>query len=51
VRPEEPLTKVRIHSTNIGRIIGAHVPVQGKEVVVSGDYVIDGVPGVVPKSS
>jgi hypothetical protein len=45
VRPVEPVTKVRIHSKNIGRIIEAYVQVQDKEVQVNGDYAIDGVPG------
>lgn len=45
VRPMDGVTRVRIHSTNIGRIIEAKVPVKGKNVRVCGDYAIDGVPG------
>lgn len=45
VRAEGPLTTVRIHSTNIGRIIEAKIAIQGKHVKVCGDYAIDGVPG------
>jgi len=45
VRPEEPVTKVRIHCKNVGRIIEAYVPVENKQVKVCGDYAIDGVPG------
>jgi 2-methylaconitate cis-trans-isomerase PrpF len=45
VRAAEPHTRVRIHSTNIGRIIEATVPVEGNVVKVLGDYAIDGVPG------
>ena len=45
VRPEEPLTKVRIHCANVHRMIEAYVPVENKRVKVYGDYAIDGVPG------
>ncbi len=45
VRAEEPITTVRIHSTNIKRIIESRVPVKDGKVQVSGDYAIDGVPG------
>lgn len=45
VRPEDGLTRVRIHSRNIGRMIEAVVPTPGRVVKVTGDYVIDGVPG------
>lgn len=45
VRAKAPLTKVRIHSRNIGRIIEAHVPVENNRVKVKGDFAIDGVPG------
>jgi 2-methylaconitate cis-trans-isomerase PrpF len=45
VKAGDSPTKVRIHSTNIGRIIEASVPVEANEVRVSGDYSIDGVPG------
>ena len=45
VRAEDPVTTVRIHCTNNGRIIEAKVPVQGKNVKIGGDFAIDGVPG------
>jgi methylitaconate Delta-isomerase len=45
VKPEEPLTKVRIHCANVHRMIEAYVPVENKQVKVYGDYAIDGVPG------
>lgn len=45
VRVEDPLTKVRIHSTNIGRIIEASVPTPNRRVTVFGNFAIDGVPG------
>lgn len=45
VRAKEPVTTVRIHSTNIKRIIESRVPVKDGKVQVSGDYAIDGVPG------
>lgn len=45
VRAQEPLTTVRIHCANNGRIIVAKVPVEGKQVQVGGDFSIDGVPG------
>ena len=45
VRPEEPVTTIRIHTPNNGRIIEAKVPVSGKRVKVGGDLAIDGVPG------
>lgn len=49
VRPNSPLTKVRINCTNIKRIIEASVPTQDKRVRISGDYAIDGVPGTAAK--
>ncbi len=45
VRAVEPVTKVRIHNTNTGKILVAEVPVQGGKAKVSGDYKIAGVPG------
>ncbi len=41
----EPVTTVRIHNTNTGRILVAQVPVVGGSAAVEGDLVIDGVPG------
>ena len=40
-----PLTVVRIHNTNTGKILVAHVPVAGGRARVTGDFAIDGVPG------
>jgi 2-methylaconitate cis-trans-isomerase PrpF len=45
VHPQEPVTAVRIHNTNSGKIILSHVPVSGGEVLVDGDFEIPGVPG------
>ena len=41
----EPVTTVRIHNTNTGRLLVAHVPVAGGRAKVRGDFAIDGVPG------
>lgn len=41
----EPVTKVRIHMTNTGRILTAEVPVLDGRARVEGDFAIDGVPG------
>jgi 2-methylaconitate cis-trans-isomerase PrpF len=41
----EPLTTVRIHLTNSGKILTAEVPVVNGKSAVEGDYSIDGVPG------
>lgn len=41
----EPVTRVRIHNTNTGRLILADVQVEDGHVVVDGDTRIDGVPG------
>jgi 2-methylaconitate isomerase len=41
----EPVTVVRVHNTNTGKMIHAHVPVEGGEARVRGDFVLDGVPG------
>ncbi len=40
-----PTTVVRIHNTNTGKILIAHVPVAGGRAKVTGDFAIDGVPG------
>ena len=40
-----PVTPVRIHNTNTGKILVAHVPVAGGRARVTGDFAIDGVPG------
>ena len=40
-----PITVVRIHNTNTGKILIAHVPVAGGRAKVTGDFAIDGVPG------
>ncbi len=41
----EPVTTVRIHNTNTGKIIVADVPVAEGKASISGDYKIAGVPG------
>jgi 2-methylaconitate cis-trans-isomerase PrpF len=40
-----PVTTVRIHNTNTGKIIVAQVPVAGGRAMSDGDYAIPGVPG------
>ncbi len=45
VKAEEPVTKVRIHNTNTGKILIAEVPVVNGRAKVTGDCKIDGVPG------
>ncbi|MDR1855819.1 MAG: hypothetical protein LBR22_01470 [Desulfovibrio sp.] len=45
VRAVEPMTTVRIHLTNCGRVLTAEVPVVGGRAAVDGDFVIDGCPG------
>ena len=45
VEAVEPVTTVRIHLTNTGRILTAQVPVRGGKAAVEGDFAIDGVPG------
>jgi 2-methylaconitate cis-trans-isomerase PrpF len=45
VNAREPITTVRIHNTNTGKIFEADVPVRDGQVVSLGDYAIDGVPG------
>ena len=42
---EEPLTKVRIHNTNTGRILNAEIPVVAGAAAVEGSYIVHGVPG------
>ncbi|MGD0623260.1 MAG: PrpF domain-containing protein [Thermodesulfobacteriota bacterium] len=41
----EPITKVRIHQVNTGRVIVAEVPVKGNRAEVEGTHRIDGCPG------
>jgi len=41
----EPITKVRIHQVNTGKVIIAEVPVKDGRAVVEGKHRIDGVPG------
>jgi 2-methylaconitate cis-trans-isomerase PrpF len=41
----EPLTKVRIHQVNTGKVIVAEVPVKDGRAAVEGKHRIDGVPG------
>jgi 2-methylaconitate cis-trans-isomerase PrpF len=41
----EPVTRVRIHNTNTGKIIVAEVPTRGGRALDEGDYEIAGVPG------
>ncbi|MEA4892312.1 MAG: PrpF domain-containing protein [Peptococcaceae bacterium] len=45
VRATEPVTTVRIHNTNTGKILYADVQVKDGKAKVSGDCKIDGVPG------
>jgi len=40
-----PVTVVRIHNTNTGKLIHAHVPVDDGRASVRGDFMLDGVPG------
>lgn len=42
---EEPVTKVRIHNTNTGRILTAEIPIVDGAAAVEGPYVVHGVPG------
>jgi 2-methylaconitate cis-trans-isomerase PrpF len=41
----EPVTVVRIRSTNTGVLVRAHVPVRDGRVQTDGDYALPGVPG------
>lgn len=45
VQATDPVTPVRIHATNFGRVIHALVPTLNGRARVSGDTKIDGVPG------
>ena len=45
VRPIEPITPVRVLSTNTGKHYLAYVPVRDGQAEMEGDYSIDGVPG------
>jgi 2-methylaconitate cis-trans-isomerase PrpF len=45
VAARQPVTVVRIHNTNTGKLIHAHVPVEAGHASVAGDFVLDGVPG------
>jgi len=45
VAVEEPITKVRIHNVNTGKIIEAEVEVSEGKAKVDGSFSIDGVPG------
>lgn len=45
VRVQEPITTVRIHNTNLNRILTAYVPIIDGEPAVDGNFSIDGVPG------
>lgn len=45
VRASEPVTRVRIHNTNTGKVIVAQVPTARGRARLDGDYAIPGVPG------
>lgn len=45
VEVQAPVTAVRMYNRNTGRLIVAHVPVEGGRASSNGDYVLDGVPG------
>lgn len=45
VRPVEPVTTVRIHMTNLDKMLIARVPVKDGKAASEGDFAIDGVPG------
>ena len=45
VEAVEPMTKVRIHQVNTGKVIVAEVPVKNGRAAVEGKHKIDGVPG------
>ena len=40
-----PVTRIRIHQVNTGKVIVAEVPVRGNRAEVEGNHTIDGVPG------
>jgi methylitaconate Delta-isomerase len=46
LEPIEPVTRVRIHNTNTGKVFTADVPVRDGLALVDGDCEIPGVPGV-----
>jgi methylitaconate Delta-isomerase len=45
VSATEPLTTIRVHNTNTGKVFVASVPTRGGAPVIEGDCAIDGVPG------
>lgn len=45
VKATEPVTEVRIHNINTGKVLLARVEVRGGRAAVHGDFVLDGVPG------
>jgi methylitaconate Delta-isomerase len=45
IEAKEPITTVRIHNTNTGRILLADIPVVNGAAAVEGAYAIHGVPG------
>ncbi len=45
VKPQEPITKIRIHQVNTKCVLFAEVPVKNGKAAVIGDHKIDGVPG------
>jgi len=45
VRPQEPVTTVRVHNTNTGKVLRVMVQVRDGRPLVEGDFAIDGVPG------
>jgi len=45
VRAAEPLTSVRVHNTNTGKVFVAYVPVRDGVPKIEGDCIVDGVPG------
>lgn len=45
VHVTEPITTVRIHMTNSGKILSADIPIVNGQAAVEGDLVIDGCPG------
>lgn len=49
VEAVEPVTRVRIHNTNLGRTITVEIPVEEGRPAKRGSYAIAGVPGVGPK--
>ncbi len=45
VKAVEPITTVRLHNTNMKKLVVARVPVTGDEAAVEGDFELPGVPG------